>query len=195
MLIGIVGLNGSGKDTIAQYMVEKYGFTKRDLGQEIRDELKRVGRNFLDRNEMIALGNEMRQKFGFNYWCKKAIESANADNLAITSIRNPAEAEEIKSRGGIIIGVLADQKVRFERTVIRVKRNPAESSAHGDVRSFDDFKAKEQRELESTDPSKQQLLKCAALAEYNLDNNGSIEQLHKEIEDLFERLNGGAKKR
>jgi adenylate kinase family enzyme len=39
MIVGIVGLNGSGKDTFADYIVKKYGFSHKDLGQEIRDEL------------------------------------------------------------------------------------------------------------------------------------------------------------
>jgi dephospho-CoA kinase len=187
MLLGVVGLSGSGKDTVAQYLVEHYNFVHKDLGQEIRNELKRLGKNFLDRSEMILLANEYRQKFGFNYWCKKTVESVNSKDLIITSIRNPSEVDEINARGGTIVGLFADQKVRFERTVARVKEN---SSAHGDVLSFEDFKTKEKRELENTDPAKQQLLKCISMVEYKLDNNGSIEQLEAEIEALLEKLSG-----
>jgi dephospho-CoA kinase len=185
MLIGVVGLNGAGKDTVAQYLAENYGFAHKDLGQEIRDELKHLGRNFLDRNEMIALANERRQRFGANYWCKRAIESVNSKDLVITSVRNPSEVEEIKSRGGIIAEVFADQKTRFERTVARVKNDP---SAHGDVQSFDDFKAKEAKELESADPAKQQLLKCISMAEYRLNNNNSTKELYGGIEEMLAKL-------
>ncbi len=185
MLIGIVGLNGSGKDTTAQYLVEHYGFAHKDLGQEIRDELKAHGKNSLDRKEMIALGNEMRQRHGFNYWCKRAIESLGSKDLVITSIRNPSEVEEIKSRGGIIIDIFADQKTRFDRTVARVKNDP---NSHGDVGSLEDFRLKEEIELKSTDPAKQQLLKCISMADYKLDNNGSFEQLYGEFEAIFARI-------
>jgi adenylate kinase family enzyme len=75
MIVGVVGLNGSGKDTFAEYVVKKYGFIHKDLGQEIRDELKRLGRNHLDRSEMVKLGNDRRVEFGFDYWATKAINS------------------------------------------------------------------------------------------------------------------------
>jgi dephospho-CoA kinase len=188
MLIGVVGLNGSGKDTVAQYHVQRHGYARKDLGQEIRDELKRQGRNHLDRNEMIALGNEMRQKNGFNYWCKRAIDAAeagSAEGIVITSIRNPSEADEITKRGGVIMEVFADQKLRFDRTVARVKSNPG---SHGDIGSFEDFKNKEEKELRSDDPAKQQLLKCISMAEHRLDNNGSFEQLYEGIDLMHKKL-------
>jgi len=186
MLLGIVGLNGAGKDTVAHYLVEKHGFFHKDFGQEIRDELKVLGKNSLDRNEMVFLSNERRQKFGFNYWAKRLLAGYSKEkNLVLTSIRNPAEVDEIKSNGGVMIEVFADINTRFARTVERVKNDP---SAHGDIVSFEDFKSKEERELKSADPSKQQLLKCIELAEYRLDNNGSVEELNIGIEKLFKKV-------
>lgn len=186
LLIGVVGLNGSGKDTFAKFLVDNYNFAHRDLGQEIRDELKRLGKNYLDRAEMIALGNERRQKFGFNYWVKKALEARKpAQNFIVTSVRNPSEVEEIKSRGGCIVETFADIKVRYARTVARVKSDP---NAHGDVASFEEFKGKEELELKSADPSKQQNLKCISMADYRLDNNGSVEDFKKSVAELFGKL-------
>jgi len=186
MLIGIVGLNGSGKDTVAKYLIDNYKFSHEDFGQEIRDELKHLGRNHLDRNEMISLGNERREKFGFNYWAKRLLaKHSSKENLVITSIRNPSEIDEIKSSGGVIVGVFADLEIRYARTVERVKKD---SNAHGDVASFEDFKSKEERELASTDPAKQQLLKCISSAQYKINNNGSVDELGKQVEGLLKKL-------
>ncbi len=185
MIIGVVGLNGAGKDTVAKYAVEKYGFVHKDLGQEIRDMLKENGKDHLDRGLMIALGNEMRQKNGFNYWCKRAISAANSGNVIITSVRNPSEADEIKSSGGKIVEVFANQKLRFERTQERVRNNPG---SHGDIQSFEKFIEMEKRELESADPSKQQLIACIELADYRLNNNGTFEMLYGEIDGLMPKL-------
>ena len=187
MLIGVVGLNGSGKDTFARYLVEKHGFVHRDLGKEVRDELERRGRNPQDRNEMIKVANEMRHNFGASYWCRKALEGKEEKKLVITSLRNPSEIEEIKARGGVVVEVYADARVRFERTMKRIKIDP---SSHGDVKSFESFLDMEKKELENADPAAQQLLKCISMAEYRIDNNGSMEQLDKEVEGILERVKG-----
>jgi len=184
MIVGVVGLNGSGKDTFANYVIKKYGFAHKDLGQEIRDELKKLKKNHLDRNEMIALGNERRVEHGFDYWATKAIESTPG-NLIITSVRNPKEVQKIVSSGGVLIEIVANQKTRYERTVARVKKN---SDTHGDVKSFSDFKVNELKELKNRDPSKQQLTKCIKMAKYHVSNNSSIEDLHKKIDKLFKKL-------
>ncbi len=186
MLLGIVGLNGSGKDSVAHYLIKKHNFLHKDLGQEIRDELKRLGKDFLNRTEMINLGNEKRKEFGADYWAKRALENYSPEsNFIITSVRNPSEAELIKSKRGFIIEVFAEQNVRYDRTILRVKND---SNAHGDVVSFDEFKKKEELELTSTDPSKQQLLACIKMASHRIDNNGSLEELSKKIDLLLEEL-------
>lgn len=185
MLIGIVGLNGSGKDTVALYLVKHYGFVHRDLGHEIRQELKRLKKNHLDRDEMIAIANEMRQKFGFDYWCRKAIGPSESDNLVITSLRNPSEVSLIKSHHGMVVEVFADQGTRFTRTEKRVRNDP---SAHGNIKSLEEFVEVQSRELDSPDPAKQQLFRCISMADHRLDNSGSLEQLHKEIDELLATL-------
>jgi len=186
MLIGVVGLNGSGKDTLAAYLKEKYAFAHEDFGQEIRDELKHLGKNHLDRNEMVLLANERRTKFGGDYWAKRLLAKHKPEeNLVITSIRNPAEVELIKSKGAVIVEVFADIKTRYARTVERVKND---STAHGDIVSFEDFKSKEERELASTNPAKQQLLKCISQATQRMDNNGSIKDLSKQVESFLVKL-------
>ena len=81
-----------------------------------------MGKISQDRAEMNSFANERRKKFGSDYWCKKALESLHADNIVITSIRNPAEADVINSKGGRIVEIAADQKTRFERTIARVKK-------------------------------------------------------------------------
>lgn len=185
MLVGIVGMNGAGKEEVGRYLQERYGFSHKDLGQEVRDELKRMGKDHLDRKEMDNLGNGRRKLFGPNYWCNRAIGSMNSDNMVITSLRNVAEVEEIISRKGIIIEVFADLKTRYDRTTERVNRDP---NAHGDVKSFEYFKEREEANLRSEDPTKMQLLECIKLAQYRIDNNGTVLELHSRIDALIGNL-------
>jgi dephospho-CoA kinase len=189
-LMGVVGLHGSGKGAFGEYLARSHNFTHKDIGQVLRDELKASGRNYLDRNEMHAMANERRTKYGRNYWCKRILDSVKSGDLVITSIHNMGEVDEIVSRGGVIVEVFADQKTRFERTVGRVRNDP---SKHGDIKSFEEFKAKEEKELRNDDPSKQQLMDCINAAKYRIDNNGSLDHLHKEIEELLALLKAKGK--
>ena len=185
MLIGVVGLNGSGKDTLAQYLVKRYGFTHRDFGQAIRDELKRLGKDWKSRDAMRELANEYRSKYGARYWAKKLLANYSSEkNLVLTSLRNPSEVDEIKSHGGIIVEVYADQMTRFRRSALRVKNN---TGVHGEM-DFEEFKLREEKELKSTDPTKQQLLQCISAAEYRLSNDGSIGELDSEVDGLLRKL-------
>lgn len=186
MLIGVIGLNGSGKDAIAKILVRGYNYKHKDFGQAIRDELKVLGKNYLDRNEMTSLANERRKKFGNDYWAKQLLqEYVMGEKLVLSSIRNPAEVELIHHYGGVIVEVQATIKKRFERTVKRIEDNPGK---HGEI-NFDDFKKKEERELKSTDPSKQQLLKCIEMADKKINNNGSLRDLESEVKYFMENIN------
>ncbi len=187
ILIGIVGRNGSGKEEFAKYLVSKYGFIHRDIGQEIRNEIKALGRNYLDRGEMDLMGNGRRKLFGPNYWCKLILDSVHSsDRVAISSIRNVAEVDELVSRGGVLVEVFADARTRYDRTLERVKSDP---QAHGDVQSFEYFQEREKGQFNTDgDPSKMQLLECIAMATYRINNNGSIAALHDQADKLIESL-------
>jgi dephospho-CoA kinase len=190
MLIGIVGLNGSGKDAMGRYLASKYGFASVDIGQVIRDELKAMGKDYLNRNEMRDLGNSRRKEFGLGYWCSRAISSAKADDVVITSIRNQGEVAELFARGGTVVEVFADEKTRFDRTVARRTADP---NAHGDVQSFAEFRKHEEIEFSNTDLSKMQMGLSIKAAQYRIDNNGTHEQLYQKIDVLLAELRAKAK--
>ena len=186
MLIGIVGFNGAGKDTAAKYLVTTYGFSHVDIGDEIRFELKKGGKNYLDRSEMLLLANEYRERFGNDYWARRALSNySSSKNLVVTSLRNPSEVDLIKSNGGVIIEIFADIKTRYFRTVERVRRDPG---SHGDVSSFKDFKMKEDVELKSNNSSGPQGLRCVEMADYRVDNNGSEGELFFRLGELIKRI-------
>ena len=46
----------------------------------------------------------------------------------------------------------------------------------------------EQREMQSTDPNKQNLLKCISLADYVFDNGKDKEFLYAQVEKILEEI-------
>jgi dephospho-CoA kinase len=54
--------------------------------------------------------------------------------------------------------------------------------------SYEEFISNEQREMENTDPNKQNIGKCIQLADYIFTNDWSLEDLHKQIEKVLEQL-------
>ena len=182
MLVGVVGLNGSGKNVLADYLVDNYDFVHVDLGQEIREELKRRGRDGSSRAEMISLGNEMRIANGPNYWCRKALDSVNSPNVVITSLRNPAEVDEVKERKGVIVEVFAAQETRFSRVLDRVS-----AGKHGST-DFEEFRSMEEKEMYNDDPAKQQVARCIDMADFRIDNNSTIEDLYMKAAEIFNSM-------
>ena len=56
------------------------------------------------------------------------------------------------------------------------------------ISSFDEFMASEKKELTSNDPNSQNLEKCKVLAEFTIDNNGTLEDLEKKVDDLLLKI-------
>ncbi|MEM4240050.1 MAG: deaminase [Candidatus Woesearchaeota archaeon] len=179
MIVGVTGGYCSGKDTVAQYLADK-GFTHISLSDFLRTEL-RLRKKEVTRANLIAVGKELREKFGHSALANMALDSMEADKkYVVSSIRNPAEVEALrKNKNFILVYVDAPAKERFRRMAGRQK--PGE-----ELPTFTDFLASEKREM-SEDPSGQQLHKVFRMANLTIRNDGSIEQLYAKI-DKFLRL-------
>ncbi len=100
-----------------------------------------------------------------------------AGPTVIDSIRNPAEVAALREQPGfILLAINAPAALRFERVSLRGRN---ESAA-----TFEDFLDKEAEE-KSADPAAQQIHTCVALADLTITNDGSIEDLHRRLEELL----------
>ena len=179
MIIGITGYYASGKDTVAEYL-QKKGFQHFSLSDEIRHEATKKNIPPI-RDNLIKLGNDLREKFGPGILAQRInLKLKENKNYVITSIRNPEEINNLnENQNFILISVEAEQKKRFELLKQRAREN--------DPKTFQEFVEKEKIE-ESSDPNKQQLNKCAKLAKFIIENNGTLEELHTKTEKLLRDL-------
>jgi hypothetical protein len=135
MLIGLTGFARTGKDTVADFMVEDYEFTKFSFADPMREALVRldpyitVGGNYVTLSQVLdkfswdelkalspdirpllqKLGTEVgRSLFGENFWVNIALESvekAGVENAVFADVRFKNEAQAIKDAGGILIRI------------------------------------------------------------------------------------------
>ncbi len=71
---------------------------------------------------------------------------------------------------------------------IRYNRAKQRSKELEHVITYEDFLSSEMKELENKDDNAQQLMKCKTLARYTLDNNGTLDELSKNIDNLLLKI-------
>ena len=173
-LIGLTGLNASGKGTAAEYFRQK-GFAYYSLSDIVRDYATEKGLDH-SRENLIVCGNELREKFGPSVLAERALKKIKKDRSSkavVDSIRNIFEIEELRKISEfLLIGVDAPVEVRFERSKTRGRT--------GFETSLDDFVKIELKE-NSADPKKQQLFDCLKLADKTINNDGTVDELEEEL--------------
>lgn len=185
MLVGIVGLNGSGKDTAAKYISEKYGFDWISISDLVRKECIKKNLSIENRDNLRNTAEGEREKYGPDIWIKKALKNYSEEKkFVLSSFRHPSEIKQVKDKNGIIILIDAPIEIRFKRTVDRVLHNPSD---HGSI-VFDDFLEKEKKELKNSDPNKMQMGECIKMFDYKIDNSNNLDILKKSIDDLIKKI-------
>lgn len=181
MIIGITGTNGSGKGTVVEYLVQK-GFKHYSVRSELLAELERRGLP-TDRPHLGALGDELRKTNGPGYFIrlfKTQSEKERCVDIAIDSLRSVGEAEALKAMGGILLGVDADPRVRYDRVVVR--------GSSTDKVDFDTWKKQEEHEWYNPDPHAMNVPAVIVMADYTIQNNGTLEELHQQVDAILKQI-------
>ena len=125
-LIGVHGKARSGKDTIANHLVDEHGFVRTAFADPLKaasavlfgwpvemafsDEIKGYKSPLWDitgRTAFQRLGDAMKIGFGTDFWIKRwACEYArlkDKHSIVVADVRTNAEADMIRGLGGIIL--------------------------------------------------------------------------------------------
>jgi len=179
MIVGLSGLNGSGKGEVLNYLEER-SFYPFSLSDVIRRHLEEQG-VAETRDRMIDAGRAIRAEKGPGGLAEMLADKIISDrNYVVDSIRHPAEVEVLRSRTPHfhLIWVDAPAEIRLDRI--------NERGRAGDATTLEELRAQEGRELGSDDPAAQQLLAVKDLADTILVNDGSITELHGKLQEVLE---------
>lgn len=187
-MIALCGKMRSGKDTVADYLVSKYGYERFAFG----DELKRYYHNIFGQSsagkDRAGKQREAYQWFGQtmrgrdeDVWVRKCFESIDdyywywhyGDNEfkpVITDVRQPNELARCREEGYVIIKVDADEKTRLERI-----------KAMGDDFNIEDLRHETELFIDDID------------ADYTINNSTgvSVDELHAQVDGIMREITKG----
>ncbi|MBO4645654.1 MAG: AAA family ATPase [Bacteroidales bacterium] len=179
IIIGITGTLGAGKGTVVEYLKEHYGFAHFSVRDFLKEEVARRGMP-QNRDSYTSVANELRAQHTPSYIvdCLYERAAAQGTNAIIESIRTPGEIDSLSRKSDFRLwAVDADPNIRYQRAILR--------NSETDQVSYETFIANEQREMTSTDPNKQNLSECIRRADALFSNNGTIEELYRQIQAIL----------
>lgn len=183
IIIWITWTLGSGKGTIVDYLVENKWFQHLSVRAFLIEEIKKRSMK-IDRDSMTLVANDLRTKFGSSYIVEQLYTQAKASwkNSCIESIRAVGEVELLQKKENFyLFAIDADPAIRYERIKIR--------NSESDKVSYAKFLSDEQREMNTIDPTKQNLSRCMEMADHVFTNNWTLEELNQQIEEVINTLN------
>lgn len=177
-IIAIVGMAGSGKGTITDYLESK-GYPKIYFGGMVYDEVKKRGLDIVKDEKFVR--EDMRRLEGMDVMAKRA--SIKADELVkngeqiivFDGLYSWSEYKFLKQKYGdnmTTIAVFTPLKDRYERIVKRADEHRQYT--------LEDVKKRDYEEIENIEKGGP-----IAMADYTLVNDGSVENLIQKLEQIL----------
>ncbi|MGH7195866.1 MAG: AAA family ATPase [Candidatus Saccharimonadales bacterium] len=181
-IIAFVGMPGTGKDTCANYLSEKYGWPVVHFGNMVYDEVKRRGLNNV--KDEIFVREDMRKQEGLDVLAKQAARKAekfasNGQHVIIfDGLYSWSEYKYLEQTFGenlIVIALAAPKKLRRQRVLDR-------QDGHRKY-TIDELIKREVAEIENIEKGGP-----IAYADYTIVNVGSPEQMLAKLNSILKEI-------
>jgi len=182
IIIGITGTFGAGKGEIVNYLVNKKDFVHFSVTKELIKEIKKR-KLPVNRENMRIVANDIRAKKGSGFIVEKLYNKVKLlnQNSIIESVRTIGEVKTLqKKKKFYLLSVDANPKTRFAR----IKKRESEK----DNVNYQEFLDSEKKEMNNSSPTKQNLKKCIEMADYKFENNGTFENLYKQVDKALDNI-------
>ena len=192
-IIGFVGLPGSGKGEASQ-IARRLGLAVVVMGDVIRREAARQGLEPCDEN-LGRIGSELRASEGPTAVARRTLEMARATGkgiVVVDGLRSKEEAEFFRANAEdfYLVEICAPAGARMKRLAARGRPDDPGRPGEADektISSCHDFGAAalERREDRELSWGMGEAMKAADL---KLRNDGSLDELHRNVDQLFRIL-------
>jgi dephospho-CoA kinase len=181
-IIAIAGMPCSGKGEFIDYLKAK-GIPAVTMSEVVEKEMEDKGIEVNNKN-LREYATKLRKEKGMDIVAKMCLplierSSKGANLLLIDGIRGYDEVKLFKkelTKDFILVSLFASPKIRYERAKNRGKRS--------DMKTWEEFEWRDEVELGWG------LGNAIALSDYIVDNSGSLEQMHKKIDEVLSKLTG-----
>lgn len=179
-VIGIVGLQASGKTLVASHLID-LGASRVRMGDVVWREVK--NRKLEINEENVAdVAKELREREGMGAIAERCIpiikkKGKKSETVVVDGLRGGAEVKVFRNEFGesfFLISVEAPDKLRYDR----IKRRGRED----DIEDFESFKEKDERELDWG------MEEAMESADFTIINNGSVRDLKIKVSKIFEEI-------
>jgi dephospho-CoA kinase len=177
-IIVIVGMTGSGKGTITDYL-EKKGLPKVYFGGMVYDEVARRGLEIVKDEKFVR--EDMRVKDGPAVLAKRAVAkaeeyfAAGSSLVVFDGLYSWSEYKFIKEKYGdrvLFIAVFTPRARRYQQVTARRDGKRVYTEEDVERRDYEEIEG-----IEKGGP--------IAMADYTLVNDGTIEDLHDKLDKLL----------
>ena len=134
------------------------------------------------RENLIALGTRLASKHGDGYLAEHILRNERErERVIITGMRQLGQIAVLRSSSDLtLLSVDADPHIRFERV--------GNNGKLGEATTIEDFLQREK--AENSPPNAQRLFECMRLADHHLTNNGSLDEIHAQLDEIFTSSSG-----
>ncbi len=176
-VIGVIGLNGSGKDEVVKYLNQRYGIPLISVGDIVREIAGREGVE-PTRENLDEITRRYFAKHGKGYFLKLIVAKIRQNKLdctGISGIRSPEDVSILKEAFNtdfVLVHVyVSDPRGRFERMVKR--------GSQRDAMSYADLLKQDQISEELF-----HIQEAINKADISIANDGKLEDLHRRVDQL-----------
>jgi dephospho-CoA kinase len=178
LIVGLVGERLAGKDTVANYLVEKYGALHLKYSTVMDEVLDVLDLPRSRRNEM-DVSVAMRKTFHDNVWwdaIKKKASTSTAPIVVINGNRFPDEFKLAQDFGARMIYITAPMDMLYERFARRQEKVDDNLMTRAAFEELDN------------EPTEVHIAGLGAQCEYKIENSGNLEELKEKVDAIITAL-------